>query len=76
MFKEAYTAGVKEAAGLFGMSPQAQELAALALLAAPAVHGLVTDETEASPTTHRLLNAADLAGLGLLAHHTLSPTRS
>lgn len=71
MVKEAYNSGVKAAASAFGVSPKALakglELGGLGLVAVPAVHGLVADEDKASPLTKKLLHAADLAGLGMLA---------
>lgn len=75
MLKQAYTAGVKQAAGVFGLSPRGQELLGLGLIAAPTVHGLVADEDQASKPLKKMLHAADLAGLGLLAHHSFLPHR-
>jgi hypothetical protein len=71
MVKQAYTDGAKAAASTFGVPPQTLakglELGGLGLVAVPAIHGLVADEDKASPQTKKLLHAADLAGLGMLA---------
>lgn len=80
MFRMAYAEGAQAALekyALFGGSGVLRNLAAspnlkrnlniagLGLIAAPTIHGLVSDEEE-SPAVRRTKHLADLAGLGLL----------
>jgi len=80
MFRMAYSQGVNDAlnkyAGLGGdafnsvlKSPNLKRnlnIAGLGMIAAPAVHSLLSKEDEESPAVHHAKHLSDLAGLGLL----------
>lgn len=62
-------AGVGDAFRSLASSPNLKRnlnVAGLGLIAAPAVHSLLSKEDEESPTVHRAKHLSDLAGLGLL----------
>jgi len=80
MFRMAYTQGAQAALEKYAgagteafhallHSPNLKRnlnIAGLGLIAAPAVHSLVSKEDEESPTVHHAKHLSDLAGLGLL----------
>lgn len=80
MFRMAYTQGAQDAlekyAGVSGdalrallASPNLKRnlnVAGLGLIAAPAVHSLLSKKDDESPAVHRTKHLSDLAGLGLL----------
>lgn len=80
MFRMAYAQGAQDAmvkfAGVGGdafrallASPNLKRnlnIAGLGLIAAPAVHSLVSGQDEESPAVHKAKHLSDLAGLGLL----------
>jgi len=81
MFRMAYTQGAQDALHKYAggvtdavlhqlLAPEHLKrnlnVAGLGLIAAPAVHSLVSGEDEESPTVHNAKHLSDLAGLGLL----------